>query len=195
MNQANLVLALKPVVDLFESLNIVYYIGGSVASSAYGIGRTTMDVDLVANVQTQHVPVLIEHLNQAYYIDENMILNAIAWQSSFNLLHLETFLKIDVFILKNEPYHQITLQRKRQDILDAELPEAKFYFLSVEDIILSKLEWYRMGNEVSERQWKDILGVINVQQKNLDIGYLDEWATKLQLTTLLRRAFDEAHIT
>jgi hypothetical protein len=195
MNQANLVLALKPVVDLFESLNIVYYIGGSVASSAYGMGRTTMDVDLVADVQTHHVPVLIEHLNQAYYIDENMILNAIAWQSSFNLLHLETFLKIDVFILKNEPYHQITLQRKRQDILDAELPEAKFYFLSVEDIILSKLEWYRMGNEVSERQWKDILGVIKVQQKNLDIGYLDEWATKLQLTTLFRRAFDEANIT
>lgn len=195
MNQADIVTALKPVIELFEELNIVYYIGGSVASSAYGIARTTMDVDLVADVQTQHVPVLIEKLEQNYYIDGDMIFNAIARQTSFNLLHLETILKIDVFILKNEPYHQITLQRKRYDVFDAELSDTKFYFLSVEDIILSKLEWYRMGNEVSERQWKDILGVINVQQKNLDRAYLDEWATKLQLTTLLRRAFDEANIT
>lgn len=194
MKQADILTATEPVVKAFESLDISYYICGSVASSAYGMARATMDVDIVADIKPQHVRPLIKQLGQTYYIDEGMILDAISRQSSFNLLHLETMLKVDVFILKNEPYHQTTLQRRRKDTLDEEQDTTEFYFVSAEDIILSKLDWYRMSDGVSERQWKDVLGVLKVQHKSLDIAYLENWAVKLRLDNLLQRAFDEAGI-
>lgn len=109
MNQSDMVIATKPVVQAFEALNIPYYIGGSVASSVYGIARATMDVDLVADIKSQHVHALVKQLAADYYIATNMIFDPINRQSSFNLIRLETMLKIDVFVLKNEPYHSITL--------------------------------------------------------------------------------------
>lgn len=77
---------------------------------------------------------------------------------------------------------------------DAEKDSVEFCFVSAEDIILSKLDWYRMSDGISERQWRDVLGVLKVQKPLLDIVYLEHWAAKLQLTDFLQRAFDEAGI-
>lgn len=194
MSQSDIFIATALVVKVFEDLQIAYYIGGSVASSAYGIARATMDVDLVADIQPQHVGALVQQLEAAYYIDAAMILDAINRQSSFNLIHLETMLKVDVFVLKNESYQQITLQRRRKDTLDEEQDPTEFYFVSAEDIILSKLDWYRQSGEVSNRQWNDVLGVLKVQKQLLDTAYLEHWAAKLQLAEFLQRAFDAAGI-
>lgn len=191
MSQSDIVIATKPVAKAFEALHIPYYICVSVASSAYGIARATMDVDMVAAIKPQHVGALVQQLESTYYIDAEMILDAINRQSSFNLIHLETMLKVDIFALKNEPYHHTTLQRCRKDTLE-EQDATEFYFVSAEDIILSKLDWYRMGGGVSERQWNDVLGVLKVQKQLLDIAYLEHWAARLQLADLLQRAFDEA---
>ncbi|NBD36550.1 MAG: hypothetical protein GVY30_11215 [Chloroflexi bacterium] len=192
MQHPNIAAAIQPVVEIFEALNITYYIGGSVASSIYGMARMTMDVDMVADIQPHHVDLLVQQLESAYYIDDHMIHDAISRQASFNLVHLETMLKVDVFIFKDTPYHRAALQRCRKDKLDAGQDTTEFYFVSAEDIVLSKLDWYRMGGEVSERQWKDILGVLKVQWPTLDFTYLEHWATKLQMQDLLHRAFDEA---
>lgn len=194
MTQSDIIVATKPVVQAFEALHIPYYICGSVASSAYGIARATMDVDMVAAIKPQHVGALVQQLEATYYIDADMILDAINRQFSFNLIHLETMLKVDVFVLKNEPYHHTTLQRRRKDALDEEQGTTEFYFVSAEDVILSKLDWYRMGGGVSERQWNDVLGVLKVQRQLLDIVYLEHWAAELQLADFLQRAFDEAGI-
>jgi len=194
MHSTDIVAATQPVVKAFELLNIAYYIAGSVASSAYGIARATMDVDMVAAIKPHHVNLLVQQLESTYYIDADMIRDAIARQASFNLVHLETMLKVDVFILKNDPYHQTTLQRRRKDTLDEEPNAAEFYLVSAEDIVLSKLDWYRMSGGVSERQWKDVLGVLKVQQALLDMVYLEHWATQLQLYDLLQRAIAEAGI-
>jgi hypothetical protein len=194
VTQSDIVVATRPVVEAFETLHIAYYIGGSVASSAYGIARATMDVDMVAAIKRQHVGALVQQLETTYYIDTDMILDAIKQQSCFNLIHLETMLKVDIFVLKNEPYHHTTLQRRRKDTLDEEQDPTEFYFASAEDTILSKLDWYRMGGGVSERQWNDVLGVLKVQNQLLDIAYLEHWAAKLQLADFLQRAFDEAGI-
>lgn len=192
MPQADIVIAIKPVVKAFDALNIAYYIGGSVASSAYGIARATMDVDMVAVIEAHHVSALVQQLEATYYIDADMIFDAITRQSSFNLIHLETMLKVDVFILKSHPYHRTTLQRRRKDTLDEDPDSPEFYFASVEDIILSKLDWYRMSGEASERQWRDVLGMLKVQNKLLDMAYLKHWAAELQLVALLQQAFGEA---
>jgi hypothetical protein len=133
-------------------------------------------------------------LESDYYIDEKMILDAIHRSSSFNLMHLETMLKVDVFVVKDRPYDREAFKRKRKDSLDEEQGAAEFYLASSEDIILSKLEWFRMGGNVSERQWGDVLGVLKVQGDSLDVKYLRYWAAELGIADLLEQAFRDAGI-
>jgi len=195
MNQIDIVATTKPVVEAFERLGIPYSIGGSVASSTYGIARATMDVDIVAAIQLEHVGILVEQLHTTYYIDPDMMINAINQQSSFNLIHLETMWKVDIFILKDAPYYRTALQRRRKDTIENDPSATEFYFITAEDIILSKLDWYRMGGGISQRQWKDVLGILKIQQQSLDMPYLEQWATSLKLSDLLHQAFTDAGIT
>ena len=195
MKTSDILSALKPVVNVLEQLSIPYYIGGSIASSIYGFARATMDIDLVADIKDDHIPVLKEHLQEAYYIDEDMIKEAIFKKSSFNLIHLETTVKIDIFIHKDESFHKETIQRKVLDTLDEDDLKAEFYFSSPEDIIINKLLWYELGERISERQWTDIVGVIKVQGDSLDKDYLKNWSSKLGLIQLLNKAFDESGIS
>lgn len=191
MKKPDIVVALDMVIGCFEKLGIAYYIGGSVASSAYGIARATMDVDLVANVEIRQVNRLVKTLETDYYIDAEMIKNAIHRSSSFNLIHLETMIKIDVFIVEDRPYDSEAFARRQPDTLDEE-SSRKFYLASPEDVILNKLLWYRKGGGVSEQQWKDVLGVLKVQGDKLDSEYLKHWASRLNLSDLLNHSFDDA---
>ncbi|MBM4174814.1 MAG: hypothetical protein FJ213_01370 [Ignavibacteria bacterium] len=183
--------AIEPVIKAFEELGISYYIGGSIASSAYGIARATLDVDLISNLKPYQVNSLVKKLKPDYFIDENMIQDAIQTTSSFNLIHLETMLKVDVFILKEKLYSQKAFERKRKDTIDVENNSLQIYLCSAEDIILNKLEWYKLGEKVSERQWLDVLGVIKVQGNLLDVEYLKHWAKELDISDLLERALEE----
>lgn len=194
MKNPDLVIAIEPVVKAFEKLGISYYIGGSVASSACGIPRATLDVDIIADLKSRHVHSFVEMLQSGYFIDEEMILKAIQQRASFNLIHLKTMLKVDVFIVKDGDYHQEALKRKRKETLGDEQEPAEFYFASPEDIILSKLAWFYKGGNVSERQWHDVIGVFKVQEKLLDMEYLRQWAQELGLTALLEKALHDTGI-
>jgi hypothetical protein len=193
MKIPDIFLALQPVLKAFENLSIPYYIGGSVASSIYGMARATMDVDIVADLKISHINRLKQILENEYYIDHKMIADAIRSASSFNLIHLETMIKIDVFLHKEDPYAEMALQRKRKDTLE-ELDKVEFYFSSPEDIIVAKVQWYKIGGFVSERQWLDVIGVIKVQGDLLDKKYLKRWSQKLGLAALMQKAFDEAGV-
>jgi hypothetical protein len=193
MKIPDIFLAVQPVLKAFENLSIPYYIGGSVASSIYGMARATMDVDIVADLKISHINRLKQILENEYYIDNEMIADAIRTNSSFNLIHLETMIKIDVFIHKEDSYAEIALQRKRKDTLD-EFANVEFYFSSPEDIIIAKIQWYKIGGFVSERQWLDTIGVIKVQGDLLDKKYLKSWSQKLELSSLMQKAFDEADV-
>ena len=194
MKHTDIVGALSRIVGCFDKLGIAYYIGGSIASSAYGMARATMDVDLVANVEMSQVDRLVRSLEADYYISAGMIKDAINRRASFNLIHLETMIKIDVFISKDQPYDSEVFARRRLDTLDEESSNM-FYLSSPEDVVLSKLQWYEAGGRVSEQQWKDILGVLKVQGGRLDLEYLKDWASKLKMSELLNRSFDDAGIT
>jgi hypothetical protein len=98
MRDPDLLAAIGPVAKAFETLGVLYYIGGSLASSAYGAPRATLDVDMVSDLKPQHVRSLVKMLESSYYIDEDAILEAIHRHSSFNLIHLETMIKVDVFL-------------------------------------------------------------------------------------------------
>jgi hypothetical protein len=179
------------VLEVFEKLNIPYYIGGSLASSAFGVPRATLDVDLVADIRPEDATVISQLLDDEFFIDVDMILKAIQDRSSFNIIHLETMFKIDIFILKERAFDQMAFSRRVQKSLSEE-SSRKFIFATPEDIMLNKLEWYQAGGNVSDRQWNDIIGVLKVQGRQLDFAYLRRWANKLGISSLLKRAIDEA---
>lgn len=176
------------VVEAFNRLEIPYLIGGSLASAVHGIVRATMDADLVADIKPEQVPPLVALLEDEFYIDADMIQDAIQYNSSFNLIHLGTMFKVDVFILKQRAFDINQMQRRiSQSLGDA--PDEQAYFSTAEDIILAKLEWFRAGGETSERQWRDILGVLDIQSDRLDFEYLQNWAENLKIQDLLQKAF------
>ncbi|WIG61436.1 MAG: hypothetical protein OJF49_004184 [Ktedonobacterales bacterium] len=190
--QPSVLAALVPVIDALEQMGIPYYIGGSVASSLYGRPRSTMDVDLVADLKLEHVKPFIAQLQNTYYVDELAARDAIQRQSSFNLIHFDTTVKIDVFVLKSRPFdHEAFSRIRRQEPGDAATHPA-FVWPSPEDTILAKLEWYRMGGETSERQWLDIQGILKVQANALDLAYMRQWAATIGVADLLARALDDA---
>ena len=186
--------AVKLFVKTLEQLNVPYYIGGSIASSVYGISRATMDIDLVSELKSDHVKFLVQALQKDYFIDENMILDAIVNKSSFNLIHLSTMIKIDVFISSGRMFDKTSFSRRKQDKLSEESDSVRVFLCSAEDTILSKLEWYKSGGSVSDRQWNDILGVIKVQGELLDKKYLLKWAEELGVEDLLQKAFTEGKL-
>jgi hypothetical protein len=184
--------AVLPVIDAFQRLNVAYYVGGSLASSAHGVARATFDADLVADLKPQHVAELVEALQADYYIDAGMIRGALSTRSCFNLIHLATSFKVDVFVLKGRAYDRAALERKEKRSIDADSPDIEVFLASPEDTVLAKLEWYRLGDEVSERQWCDVLGIFKSQQGRLDRDYMKKWAIELRVADLLERALREA---
>ena len=194
MIAADVLTALTPVVNAFEALHIPYLIGGSIASSVYGVARSTLDADLMADVQPAQVSDLVARLGDAYYLSEPAIRDSLARRSSFNLIHLDTMVKLDIFIPKGEPFDQSALGRRQSLALDRADPRP-FQLNSPEDIILLKLDWFRQANAESEKQWRDILGVLRVQATSLDRDYLTRWAARLDLTTLLAKALADADLS
>ena len=190
LNAPDIIEAILPVIDVFEQLGIRYHIGGSVASSIYGLPRTTLDVDIVADIRLEFARLLARNLKPDYYIDEDSIRDAIRHRSSFNAIHLNTMLKIDVFIIKTRSFDQEAARRTQQKVLEEN--SHPVYLASPEDVILNKLEWYKMGGGVSDRQWNDILGIFKVRGATLDIAYLRKWAAALDVTELLDRALEDA---
>ena len=197
---SDMLLALTPVVEELERLGAPYYIGGSLASSAYGVARATLDADLVADLQMSQVSALAAALQASYYLDETAMREAIQRQLSFNLIHLATMIKVNVFITKARPSDVEAFRRIRQEPLDDAVgarhdttgATRRYALASPEDILLAKLEWYHLGGDMPERQWGDILGVIKVQGPSLDETYLRTWAGALSLADLLQRALDAA---
>lgn len=179
------------VAQTLEQLGIPYAVGGSLASSLHGVMRATLDVDIVADMRSEHVPPLVAALAPEFYADDEMMRDAIAHRSSFHLIHYKTAFKVDIFIRKLRAFDRMQLQRRARSVIASD-PEQSVYVTSPEDTILAKLEWYRLGGEVSDRQWRDILGVMKIRAGALDLAYLHQWADELQVADLLDRALATA---
>ena len=181
------------VTNLLEQLAVPYVVGGSVASTVHGLIRTTMDVDLVAALERQHVSPFVSALDEQFYVDEASVRRAIERRSSFNLIHLKTMVKVDVFLPKDRPFDRQQLENR---IAERVAPDStdRLWILTAEDVILAKLEWFRQGGEVSERQWRDVLGVVKTQEEQLDREYLRRWAGQLNVADLLERALQVSDV-
>lgn len=191
MTASDLVAALQPVVEAFEALGIRYYIGGSIASSAHGIARASLDADVVAEIEPTHVDALIAALETDYYVPVDRLRAAARDRMSCNLIHLVTMFKIDLFVSEGRAFDRQAIERARPFVMDDLPGERSFQVASAEDTILAKLEWFRRGGETSERQWWDIVGVLRVNPA-IDRDYLTRSASSLAVADLLERALAAA---
>lgn len=187
--------AVRRVITALEALGLAYCIGGSLASSIYGPPRSTNDADLVVALRAEHVAPLVAALDQHFMIDQDSVRRAIAQQRSFNVIDYDTLDKIDIFVMTDRPWSQQQLARRRRATFSDEPDAPALFFASPEDVVLSKLDWYRRGDEISDRQWLDILNVLAGQSNDLDWPYLRRWASELGVSDLLVRAAAQSEQT
>lgn len=192
MISPDIVATLLPVIEALEGLGVTYHIGGSLASSAHGTPRSTRDIDVIADLGPEHAGPLVAMLEPTYYVDEDAVREAIRRRGSFNVIHLGTMLKVDVFASQRHPFDQSVLARARCEKLGDTQDAPDVFVASAEDIVLRKLQWFRAAGESSERQWEDVLGVLTVRKGSLDTAYMQEWAERLGILDLLERARGEA---
>ena len=190
MIPADVITPLLPIVDALDACGILYYIGGSVASSVWGIPRSTLDADIVADMRPAHVAPFVAAIEADFYVDALSIQEAIRARRSFNVIHMDQIFKIDVFVHERTPFAHAGFAHIAAAAIDADPPRT-VAIASAENTLLHKLTWYRMGGETSERQWGDILGILKMQP-DLDQAYLQQWAARLQVTDLLARALADA---
>ena len=182
----------RQVTAVFDARGVAYVIGGSLAGMVHGLVRTTLDADIVAELQPDHAAALVAALGEAFYVpDEATLRQAIARRGSFNLIHLATMFKVDVFVPQARPFDRQQLARRIGERVGSG-SEERLWVLSAEDVILAKLEWFRRGGEASERQWRDVLGVVRAQGAALDVAYLRQWGAALGVDDLVERALAAA---
>jgi len=182
---------LNDFVNILEELNITYAIGGSLASSVYGKVRFTADVDITVEPFEGKADEIFRLVRSDFYISWDAMQQALRQRSSFNVVHLESAFKIDVFIRKDTEFERQLLTRRKFMKLSEGAKKA-FSVVSAEDIILLKLRWYKQGGCGSEIQWEDILSVLEVQTDRLDFEYLKKWSAILEVSELLQKAVSEA---
>ena len=193
MDQRQDVEVVAALADILDELGIEYAVGGSMASSLYGKARFTQDADIAVEPFESKAEEFFNAVRALFYISREAMREALRQRGSFNLIHLERALKIDIFVRKDTDFEKQLLLRRRFFEL-AEGMKKKLAVVSAEDIVLLKLQWYRQGGCVSESQWKDVFGVVRVQGRKLDIPYISGWAKILEVDDLLQNALKEAGI-
>jgi len=175
------------LIEMLEDLGVAYHLGGSIASSVHGIPRMTQDVDLVAHVTPEAATALARIASGEFYVDAEVARAAARERTSFNLIHRDSGMKIDIFVRGSEPFDLEEFRRHRRERVQVQ-PPYDLFVKTPEDTLLRKLQWYRLGGEVSDRQWADVLGVIRTQADRLDRPYLQQWSQELGVADLLERA-------
>jgi len=176
---------------IFESTNIPYYVSRGVASSLHGEPRSTRDLDLVISVESDQIDVLVATLEGAGYYCPPGAVEGLKQGSErmLNITHTETIANADLYITDVSPFAVSQMARRR--LIDLEGIPA-FWVASPEDTILQKLRWGRRSQ--SEKQWRDVLGILKLQAETLDYAYLAQWSETLDLIDALNQAFTEAGV-
>jgi hypothetical protein len=183
--------AFEAVLAALRSLGVRYSVVGSVASSARGAFRATIDTDVVAEISPHQAARLPELLGPEWYGDADQARASVLAARSFNVIHIRTGEKFDIFPAFSD-FHASELDRATDVLIHLPDGEVHAAVSTAEDILLAKLRWYADGGGTSDRQWNDIGGII-ATNPDLDLAYVEKWAARLKVSELLNRAFAEAN--
>lgn len=174
---------------MLDELGVEWVLGGSLASSIVGEPRSTLDIDVAVQLEAGVVHDLVVAVRDDYYVSEDMVLDAVTHASSFNLIHFESGMKIDLFPLSDDPLD--VRQLDRRELVEIE-PGISIWIGAADDQVLRKLRWYRLGGEVSDRQWRDVVAILQVQGQRIDHQQLLIDAGPLGLADLVTTALSDA---
>jgi hypothetical protein len=168
------------VVDALEKHAIPYAITGSHASSVFGETRFTNDVDVVIDLSSHELlkELLAEFPEGRFYVSDIGARHAVSSGGQFNIIHEDTSQKVDLIIPDRTNWPD---QLARRTKIETE-PLRQIWFVSAEDLILKKMDFYREGG--SEKHVRDILGTLRISEGKIDLAYIAEWAAKLGLSEI-----------
>ena len=173
MTLGNLLARLVPALD---KSGMPYMVTGSVASSAYGLPRSTADLDVViAPDENQLVLFIRQFPGTSYYADEQQALSALARRSQFNLIDFATGWKVDFIIAQDSAYSRSALSRRMR----LQIEGTTVYVAAPEDVLIAKLQWAKLSD--SKRQIQDAVGILATQRDRLDLPYIEHWVNELLL--------------
>lgn len=180
----DLLAALLPVASALQRMGVPFYVGGSVASTFHGAIRSTFDVDVICDLRPEHVERFLSAFGSDFYVSSTAVRAAVERRSCFNLIHLPTAFKVDMFVSRDRSFERAALDRAMPQRL-AEGEDAKVPVATAEDVIVAKLEWFRRGDEASERQWDDVARLFALLGSTLDLGHMRRMAESLGVEDLL----------
>lgn len=190
MSPADPLVVAAEVAAILADLGIRYVIGGSVASSVFGEPRSTLDVDLMIELDSDRIVPLVRRMESGFYIDEESIREAVHHRSSFNAIHFASSMKVDFFMTEESALSRRQLDRRR--FLRVGPQQIALAFYSVEDLIVRKLMWFQAGGENSDRQWRDVVGLLKMTAGTIDESYLTDTAAEARVAFLLVRGRAES---
>lgn len=172
---------LADVVHRLEAAHLPYMVTGSFAASYYSEPRMTRDIDIVVEIDAAAISKVHGLFSKAYYIDDGAVREAVARQSTFNVIHNALIVKVDFIVRKQDPYREEEFRRRQPVTIDG----LRVYMVAPEDLVLSKLFWAKDNH--SERQLADVRGVLK-QVEGLDYSYMEAWARELGISDLFEEA-------
>ncbi|HMQ22613.1 MAG TPA: hypothetical protein PKE00_09005 [Planctomycetota bacterium] len=179
------------VARIFEKLGLAYVLGGSLASVAHGEPRATLGVDMAVHMQVPVVDPLIAAVEGDFFVHPDWMREEVRRNGSFQLVHRATMTRVDIFVPQWTGLHLWKWQTRQRIAIGPDAAD-EIDITSAEGIVLQKLLWFRDGGETSEKQWRDILGVLKNQATRIETVCLRDMARELGIASLLERAFAAA---
>lgn len=182
---------LTKIAALLDRLGVPYLVGGSIASTLFGEPRGTRDVDLVIELAHEGIEPLARALGADFYVSLSAMIEAVRDRRSFSAVDPVTGLKVDFFVKGDSDFDREEFARRRLESIVPGEP-ASVWVKTPEDSILRKLLWFRDSLGVADVQWRDVVGLLAMRNRQLDAAYLDTWGTRLGLSDLMHKARNDA---
>jgi len=170
---------LKIVAERLESANIRYMVSGSVAANFYTTPRMTRDIDIIIDIGKNDAVRLYSLFADDFYVDLDLIKNAVHDRHMFNIIHNEGIVKVDFIIRKDTEYRRLEFERRQSIVFEG----LEIDITSPEDLVISKLYWSK--DSLSEIQLRDVKNLLSTVT-NIDTNYIEKWVAKLGLDRIYK---------